>query len=124
MQHNSLEPDVQDVTPEGKAIAIPRRLDPEDAQLALQILQSILNRPDVAEALEQLGSGETDEAGLPDAIASEIGETVNKLHPADIAFILERLPEHEMQDVKGLVDPAHDAGAMLGVADWTRGSLI
>lgn len=124
MQHNSLEPDVQDVTPEGKAIAIPRRLDPEDAQLALQILQSILNRPDVAEALEQLESGETDEAGLPDAIASEIGETVNKLHPADIAFILESLPEHERQVVWGLVDPGHDADVLLEVDDWARESLI
>lgn len=124
MQHNSLEPDVQDVTPEGKAIAIPRRLDPEDAQLALQILQSILNRPDVAEALEQLEAGETDDTGLPDAIASEIGETVNKLHPADIAFILESLPEHERQVVWGLVDPAHDADVLLEVDDWARESLI
>ncbi|HLU15241.1 MAG TPA: magnesium transporter [Burkholderiaceae bacterium] len=124
MQHNSLEPDVQDVTPEGKAIAIPRRLDPEDAQLALQILQSILNRPDVAEALEQLETGETDDTGLPDAIASEIGETVNKLHPADIAFILESLPEHERQVVWGLVDPGHDADVLLEVDDWARESLI
>src|SRR5690554_700083 len=124
MQHNSLEPDVQDVTPEGKAIAIPRRLDPEDAQLALQILQSILNRPDVAEALEQLETDETDDTGLPDAIASEIGETVNKLHPADIAFILESLPEHERQVVWGLVDPGHDADVLLEVDDWARESLI
>lgn len=124
MQHNSLEPDVQDVTPEGKAIAIPRRLDPEDAQLALQILQSILNRPDVAEALEQLETSETDDTGLPDAIASEIGETVNKLHPADIAFILESLPEHERQVVWGLVDPGHDADVLLEVDDWARESLI
>lgn len=124
MQHDSLEPDVQEAAPEGKAIQIPRRLDPEDAQLALQILQSILNRPDVAEALEQLEDSETDQSQLPDSMASEIGETVNKLHPADIAFILESLPEHERQVVWSLVDPAHDADVLLEVDDWARESLI
>lgn len=124
MQHNNLDPDARDDASENKAILIPRRLDPEDAQLALQILQSILKRPDVAEALEELENSETDGASLPVAFASEIQATVNKLHPADIAFILESLPEHERQVVWNLVDTQHDADVLLEVDDWARESLI
>lgn len=124
MQQDSLKPDIRDTAPDGKAIQIPRRLDPEDAQLALQILQSILNRPDVAEALELIESGDDEIARLPEQMASEIAETVNKLHPADIAFILESLPEHARQVVWSLVAPEHDADVLLEVDDWARESLI
>lgn len=124
MQQDSLKPDIRDTAPDGKAIQIPRRLDPEDAQLALQILQSILNRPDVAEALELIESGDDEIARLPEQMASEIAETVNKLHPADIAFILESLPEHARQVVWSLVASEHDADVLLEVDDWARESLI
>lgn len=124
MQHNNPDQEARNDAPEGQAILIPRRLDPEDAQLALQILQSILKRPDVTEAIEALEDSEEDGAALPATLASEIEKTVNKLHPADIAFILESLPEHERQVVWTLVDTLHDADVLLEVDDWARESLI
>lgn len=124
MQHDNLEKVTQELAPDSRTIVIPRRLDPEDAQLALQALQSILKRQDVAEAFEELEENEADGAALPARLASEIGDTVNRLHPADIAFILESLPEHERQIVWSLVDTEHDADILLEVDDWARESLI
>lgn len=124
MQHDNLEQVTSDITPDSRTIVIPRRLDPEDAQLALQTLQSILKRQDVADALETLEETEADGLALPDRLASEIRSTVNTLHPADIAFILESLPEHERQVVWSLVDTHHDADILLEVDDWARESLI
>src|SRR5690554_6699237 len=124
MQQTNLDPTQRDKTPTDEAIAIPRRLDPEDAQLALQQLQSILKRPDVADALEQLEDDEIDDTELPRQFTSEIQATVNALHPADIAFILESLPENERQAVWQLVDAQHDADVLLEVDDWARESLI
>src|SRR5690554_3776321 len=124
MQQTNLDPTQRDKTPTDEAIAIPRRLDPEDAQLALQQLQSILKRPDVADALEQLEDDEIDDTELPRQFTSEIQATVNALHPADIAFILESLPEHERQVVWNQVAAQHDADVLLEVDDWARESLI
>src|SRR5690554_4407490 len=124
MQHTNVDPTPRDQTLSDKAIVIPRRLDPEDAQLALQQIQSMLKRPDMAEALEKLEDDENDNAALPTKFASEIQATVNALHPADIAFILESLPEHERQIVWTQVDPHHDADILLEVDDWARESLI
>src|SRR5690625_1626912 len=124
MQQDSLKPDIRDTAADGKAIQIPRRLDPEDAQLALQILQSIQNRPDVAEALELIESSDDEIARLLEQMASEIADTANKLHPDDIAFMLESLPEHARQVVWSLVAPEHDADVLLEVDDWARESLI
>src|SRR5690554_1006736 len=124
MQQTNLDPTQRDKTPTDEAIAIPRRLDPEDAQLALQQLQSILKRSDVAEALEELEDNDVDTTTLPQQFASEIHAIVNALHPADIAFILESLPEHERQVVWTEVDALHDADILLEVDDWARESLI
>lgn len=124
MQHTTPDQDAHDVTSEDKAIVIPRRLDPEDAQLALQQIQSILKRPDVVDAMEALEDDDTDDTVLPTRYASEIQTTVNTLHPADIAFILVSLPEHERQIVWDQVSAYHDADVLLEVDDWARESLI
>src|SRR5690606_34743804 len=55
---------------------------------------------------------------------AEIQAIVNKLHPADIAFILESLPVQERQAVWQLVSAEHDADVLLEVDDWARESLI
>lgn len=124
MQHFTPEQDKRNDTAEDQAIVIPRRLDPEDAQLALQQLQSILKRPDVASTLEALEDDDVDATALPAQFATEIQATINTLHPADIAFILESLPEHERQVVWNQVNTQHDADILLEIDDWARESLI
>ncbi len=110
-------------------ISIPRRLDPEDAQLALQELQSILRRQEVVEGLAHRQYEADDRSHLLEGLLqrqheAEIQAIVNQLHPADIAFILESLPVQERQAVWQLVDTAHDADVLLEVDDWARESLI
>ncbi|OWT60351.1 magnesium transporter [Candidimonas nitroreducens] len=109
-------------------ITIPRRLDPEDAQLALQKLQVLFKREEVVEALAD--KAEDDErANLLDGalqrqLENEIREVIQGLHPADIAFILESLPVEPRQLVWRLVGPDQAADVLLEVDDWARESLI
>jgi len=114
---------------QANAIAMPRRLDPEDAQLALQKLQTILKRQKVVEALAQRQYGDDAKSHLLENMLhrqhnTEIAALVNDLHPADIAFILESLPEREREIVWQLVDERFDADVLLEVEDWVRESLI
>ncbi|MAL00735.1 magnesium transporter [Pusillimonas sp. DMV24BSW_D] len=125
MQH---PPEEHAVTP-AEPIVIPRRLDPEDAQLALQKLQAILKREEVAEALAHRQEDDDDESNLLEGMLqrrheNEIKSIVNSLHPSDIAFILESLPVNERQAVWQLVNPEFDADVLLEVDDWARESLI
>ena len=112
-------------------VVIPRRLDPEAAQLALQELQAILKRQEVVDALAQRQHEDEDEDGsnllegmLQRQHEDEIRQIVNALHPADIAFILESLPVQQRQAIWQLVSQEHDADVLLEVEDWVRESLI
>jgi len=113
----------------GQAVAIPRRLDPEDAQQALQQLQNILKRQEVVEALARRQYEEEDRSNLLEGLLhrqheNEIRSIINDLHPSDIAFILESLPVQERQAVWQLVSAEHDADVLLEIEDWARESLI
>ncbi|MBP6020386.1 MAG: magnesium transporter [Burkholderiaceae bacterium] len=117
------------VKPESAPIVILRRLDPEDAQLALQQLQGILKRQEVVDALSRRHEEDEDGSNLLEGMLNrqhedEIRTLINDLHPADIAFILESLPEQERQAVWQLVGAEHDADILLEVDDWARESLI
>ena len=110
-------------------VIIPRRLDPEDAQQALQQLQNILKRQEVVEALTARQDEGDDSPNLLEGVLhrqheNEIRDIINDLHPSDIAFILESLPVHERQAVWQLVGAEHDADVLLEVEDWARESLI
>lgn len=116
-------------TPESEPIVIPRRLDPEDAQQALQKLQGILKRQEVVEALAHRQFEDDERSNLLEGMVhrqheNEIRAIINNLHPSDIAFILESLPVNERQAVWQLVDAEHDADVLLEVDDWARESLI
>ncbi|MFA5598815.1 MAG: magnesium transporter [Pusillimonas sp.] len=116
-------------TPVNEPIVIPRRLDPEDAQLALQRLQSILKRQEVVETLAHRQYEDNDKSNLLEGIVhrqheNEIKALINDLHPSDIAFILESLPVDERQAVWQLVSPEFDADVLLEIDDWARESLI
>src|SRR3546814_8114961 len=108
--------------PEGAPISIPRRLDPEDAQQALQELQAILRRKEVVDAIASRQDEDEEQTNVLEGMLqrqheTEIGEIVNGLHPADIAFILESLPVAERQAVWELVNPEHDADVLLEIDD-------
>lgn len=111
------------------AITPARRLDPEDAQLALSKVQALLRRHELVENLVHRQEVGDDRAPLVEGLLhrqheTEIQSVVNVLHPADIAFILESLPKDERQLIWGLVDEAFNADVLLEVADWVRESLI
>jgi len=123
MQENLVPPTSPSDTPK------PRRLEPEDAQQALYRLKNILKRQEVVESLAQRQFEDDDRSNLLEGLIhrqheSEIKSILNDLHPADIAFILESLPELERQAIWQLVDAEHDADVLLEVADWARESLI
>lgn len=114
---------------EAVTVVIPRRLDPEDAQQALQKLQDILERQEVVESLAHRQYEDDDKSNLLENLVhrqheAEIKAIVNDLHPADIAFILESLPVQERQAVWQLVSAEHDADVLLEIDDWARESLI
>jgi len=107
----------------------PRRLDPEDAQNALNHVQDILGHHDAVEDLAQRQETDDEQAGrvqdlLQRQHETELRQLLNALHPADIAFILESLPQDERQLVWRLVRSEHDAEVLLEVDDWVRESLI
>lgn len=113
---------------ENAPLSIPRRLEPEDAQQALQELQTILKRQDVVDSLAQRHESDDKSHQLEGLLhkqhENEIRAIINDLHPADIAFILESLPVNERQVVWQQVGAEHDADVLLEVDDWARESLI
>ena len=106
-----------------------RRLDPEDAQLALARVQEQLRRQALVEQLVHKQEEGDERAELVEGLLhrqheSELRALVNALHPADIAFILESLPRDDRQLIWQLVRSEFDAEVLLEVADWVRQSLI
>jgi magnesium transporter len=53
-----------------------------------------------------------------------LAREINQLHPADIAFVLEQLPQEERQRVWDLVDTRFDGSVLLEVSDAVRDTLI
>ncbi len=112
-----------------ESLAPVRRLDPEDAQLALAKVQELLHRHELVENLVHRQQQGDQRASLVEGLLqrqheAELNSLVNDLHPSDIAFILESLPNDERQLVWRLVAAEHDADVLLEVDDWVRESLI
>ncbi|HJD44405.1 MAG TPA: magnesium transporter [Candidatus Paenalcaligenes intestinipullorum] len=107
-----------------------RRIDPEEAQLALHKLQQVLKQYDQLSEQARRFDDDTPEADralhtlTQQRHQQEISTIINALHAADIAFILESLPEDERQLVWGQVNDTHDADVLLEIEDWARESLI
>ncbi|HKK06531.1 MAG TPA: magnesium transporter, partial [Gammaproteobacteria bacterium] len=54
----------------------------------------------------------------------EVHRQVNKLHPAEIAHLLESLPADERESIWELVDPEIDGEVLLHLNDEVRSALI
>jgi len=114
---------------EAVLVHVPRRLDTEDAQLALERIQELLKKHAIVEQLVHRQEAGDEQSTLVEGLIrrqheAELSNTLNALHPADIAFILESLPTEERQLIWGLVNSKYDGDILLEVDDWVRESLI
>ena len=103
------------------------RLEIEDLQQNLRDVQELLLRQKLVEDL--VHRQEMPKHGLVEQLVhkqhlTELRAKLDRLHPADIAFILDALPLEERLAVWGLVKADRDGEILLEVSDAVRESLI
>ncbi len=106
--------------------------DPEEAARALAAVQELLRRHNlIVEAAERERGDDEDaeqlaaqQALLDQQYLQDLGARIERLHPADIAYILEALPYEDRMLVWDLVRPEQDGEILLEVSDSVRESLI
>ena len=100
---------------------------PDDVQQHLREVQELLARHRVVENLvhrQDMPRHELVEGLVHKQHVAELQTRLDKLHPADIAFILEALPHDERLFVWELVKAERDGEILLEVSDAVRESLI
>ncbi len=99
----------------------------ESIQETLEQVRAILQQQDLVEALAQTNEspprGPAEPRVRPQHIA-QLQSKLEKLHPADIASILEQLPLDERLAVWNLVKAEQDGDILLEVSDAVRETLI
>jgi magnesium transporter len=105
----------------------PHRLEVEDLKRNLQDVQERLHRHRLVENL--VGRQEMPRHALVEQLVhkqhlAELRAKLDKLHPADVAYILEALPHEERLAVWDLVKADRDGEILLEVSDAVRESLI
>lgn len=105
--------------------------DAETLQLRLTEVQELLARDQLVAALAPKYDLPRDELiatlGLQDKLGEQVIELcakLDKMHPADIAFILEALPFDERLAVWHLIEVEREGDILLEVSDAVRDSLI
>ncbi|HEY0879462.1 MAG TPA: magnesium transporter [Zeimonas sp.] len=106
--------------------------DPEEASRALAEVQELLRRHNlIVEAAERERTDEDDaahaaplDALIDQQYLQDLGARLQRLHPADIAYILEALPYGDRMLVWDLVQSDQDGEILLEVSDSVRESLI
>jgi magnesium transporter len=103
------------------------RLEIEDLQKQLAEVQDLLHRHKVVENL--VGRQDMAKHGLVEQLVhkqhlTEVRGKLDRLHAADIAFILDALPLEERLEVWELVKADRDGEILLEVSDAVRESLI
>jgi magnesium transporter len=99
----------------------------DDVQVHLKEVQHLLARQKLVEGL--VHRQESPKHDLVETLVhkqhlAELAERLEKLHPADIAYILEALPLDERLTVWDLVKAERDGEILLEVSDAVRESLI
>jgi len=105
----------------------PARLEVEDLQRNLREVQEILHKQKVVESLverQEMAKHELVEKLVHKQHLAELRVRLERLHPADIAAILEALPLEERLVVWDLVKADRDGEILLEVSDAVRESLI
>jgi magnesium transporter len=105
--------------------------DPEAASRALAETQELLRRFELAlSVVQRQHHGEPDDRhALVESLAqrqgrNELRQRLDRLHPADVAYILEGLPLEERLIVWDLVKAERDGEILLEVSDAVRETLI
>ena len=98
--------------------------DPEEASRALERITQIFS--EAAERGEQPepDPDNPDMAALDARGLSELREVIEELHPADIAYVLEALPQDERLTVWSVVRPDQEGDVLVEVGDGVRETLI
>ena len=119
------------------AVELPHDLD--DAQRALAEVQALLRKQKVIESVvhNQQTNVNPERQSLVEELVhrqhlTELGNKLYLLHPADVAYVLESLPQEERMLVWGLVRSDRDGDILLELSDavrerdgvlWRRSSL-
>jgi len=105
----------------------PARLEVEDLQQNLQEVQALLQKQKVVESLverQAMPKHELVEKLVHKQHLAELRAKLDRLHAADIAYILEALPLEERLAVWDLVKADRDGEILVEVSDAVRESLI
>ena len=105
----------------------PARLEVEDLQQNLRDVQELLSKHKVVESLverQAMAKHELVEKLVHKQHLVELRAKLDRLHPADIAYILEALPLEERLAVWDLVKADRDGEILVEVSDAVRESLI
>ncbi len=102
--------------------------DHEAASIALQEVQQWLQRLELIREMAQSG-GDDDRNRIVERVneaqlLSHLRARMEKLHPADAAYILEALPRSEREQVWQLIGVERDGKILLEVSDAVREGLI
>ena len=107
--------------------AVNRKKDLEDLQADLREVQERLRslRPTASEiaGIQTQGSGSAESPRQARNVAG-LRASLDAMHPADIAYLLESLPLEERQIVWNLVNAERDGEILLEVSDAVRETLI
>jgi magnesium transporter len=99
----------------------------EDLQQHLQRVVYLLSRNKLVEGFVQMQENQHQELGeslVHEQSLSELQDLLDKLHPADIAYILETLPLEERRIVWEMVKAERDGEILLETSDAVRETLI
>lgn len=105
----------------------PARLEVEDLQYNLREVQALLQKQKMVGGLvegEQMPRQDQIERLAQKRHLAELRAKLDRLHPADIAYILEALPLEERLAVWDLVKADRDGEILVEVSDAVRESLI
>ena len=99
----------------------------EALQRTLAEITALLDKQAVVAALAHRQTGERHD--LVEQLTrrqeeAHLKQRINRLHPADIAFLLESVPLDKRLRVWDLVDPAHDGAVLLEASDAVRATLL
>lgn len=113
----------------GVTISVPAR-DPEEAQRALARVQTLLERQRRVEQLVHREPAPADDKkALVEGLVhrqhlSELKSIIDRLHPADVAYILEALPRDDRMVVWDSVKADSDGAILVEVGEGVRETLI
>ena len=100
-------------------------MDPDDASQALARVAQIFDaQEDRGEHPKDETADKIDATPLGEKAKEELREVLEDLHPADIAYVLEALPQDDRLAVWKLVDPEREGDILVEVNDGVRETLI